>query len=158
MPSDNLITRYATSNDAQYIAEILQDIGWFEVFNVKPLEEVTSTVEHYIQACDNSGSSFLVAEHRGSVVGFAVVDWRPIIGFGYEGYLSQLYVHSNTRGNGIGHQLVEAVKSEAQKRNCQKLMTYISRTRSTYDRQFYPKSGWTERENAAMYIMKLPAT
>lgn len=154
MPSKTLI-RYAKENDAQAIAEILRDVGWFEVFNRKPLDEVTAATKHYIQACSKSDSTFLVAEIEDKVIGFAVVDWRPTIGWGCEGYLSQLYVHSNARGNGIGGRLVEAVKVEAKSHNCQKLMTYVSRTRSTYDRQFYPKSDWTEREDAAMFIMKL---
>ncbi len=34
-------------------------------------------------------------------------------------------------------------------------MTYISRKRVTYERGFYPKAGWSEREDAAMFMMSI---
>ncbi len=155
MSTSKVSIRSAIHEDAEGIALILKDVGWFEVFVVKPLEEVRAAVEHYIEACQKSGSTFLVAEKDGNVVGFAVVDWRPTLGFGCEGYLSQLYVHSSARGDGVGHQLIEGVREAAQSRECERLMTYISRKRGTYERGFYPKSGWSEREDAAMFIMSV---
>ncbi len=113
MSTSKVLIRSALHEDAEGIALILKDVGWFEVFVVKPLEEVSAAVEHYIEASQKSGSTFLVAEKDVSVVGFAVVDWRPTLGYGYEGYLSQLYVLGTARGDRVGHQLMEGVKEAA---------------------------------------------
>ncbi|NJR65920.1 MAG: GNAT family N-acetyltransferase [Leptolyngbyaceae cyanobacterium CRU_2_3] len=72
-----------------------------------------------------------------------------------EGYVSELFVHESVRGQGIGTQLLEAVKAEAESRGCSRLLLVNSRSRDSYKRKFYEKQGWQEREDMANFVYRL---
>ena len=59
------------------------------------------------------------------------------------------------RGQAIGGRLLDALKAEAQKRGCCRLMLLNMRKRDSYQRQFYPKHGWEERPDAANFVFPL---
>ena len=92
----------------------------------------------------------------GEIAGYCAVHWLPyLILAGPEGYVSELFIQEQFRGQGIGGQLLNAIKAEAQKRGCSRLMLLNIRTRNSYQRQFYPKHGWEERPDAANFILQL---
>lgn len=66
-----------------------------------------------------------------------------------EGYIFELFVRESVRGQGIGKQLLEVVKAEAQERRCSRLMLVNSRSRDSYKHKFYEGQGWKEREEIA---------
>jgi GNAT superfamily N-acetyltransferase len=68
------------------------------------------------------------------------------------GYVSHLFVHAATRGEGAGRQLLAAAEKEAATRGCSRLLLYINRSRPAYRRAFYAKAGWQELENAALFV------
>nr|RNJ69245.1 MAG: N-acetyltransferase [Leptolyngbya sp. IPPAS B-1204] len=72
-----------------------------------------------------------------------------------EGFVSELFVDQAHRGQGIGSLLLDTVQTEARVRGCSRLMLVNSRERESYQRQFYQKQGWIERENIANFIYKL---
>ncbi|MBF2049077.1 MAG: GNAT family N-acetyltransferase [Elainella sp. C42_A2020_010] len=69
--------------------------------------------------------------------------------------MSELFVDQAHRGQGIGSLLLDTVQTEARVRGCSRLMLVNSRERESYQRQFYQKQGWIERENIANFIYKL---
>ncbi|QYO63180.1 GNAT family N-acetyltransferase [Leptolyngbya sp. 7M] len=69
--------------------------------------------------------------------------------------MSELFVDQAHRGQGIGSLLLDTVQTEARLRGCSRLMLVNSRERESYQRQFYQKQGWIERENIANFIYKL---
>jgi GNAT superfamily N-acetyltransferase len=65
-------------------------------------------------------------------------------------------VRAAHRGQGVGGRILEAIKAEAQRRGCSRLMLLNLRIRESYQRQFYAKQGWEERSEAANFILPLP--
>ena len=72
-----------------------------------------------------------------------------------EGYVSELFIKEQARGQGIGARLLEAVQAEARNRGCTRLMLLNVRKRESYQRGFYAKHGWEERPEAANFIFRL---
>jgi GNAT superfamily N-acetyltransferase len=152
-----VLIRPATAQDAAAVAGILREVGWFDDVRAEPPAQTEDRARHYLAECSTHAEAavFVAEGHDGEVLGFATVHWRPTLSYGYEGYLAQLYVRKDARGHGVGQRLVHQVKCEAAERNCQRLVTYISRTRPAYQRGFYAKSGWREREDAALFVLDL---
>lgn len=74
---------------------------------------------------------------------------------GPEGYLSELFLRDDARGQGIGRQLLKIIEAEARTSGCQRLSLMNLRTRESYQRQFYLKAGWHERSEAANFVLTL---
>ena len=85
----------------------------------------------------------------------------PCIGFpisflaGPEGYVSELFVSEDARGNGIGGQLLDSVVQSAKARGSARLMFVNIRDRESYKRGFCTKHGWEERQDAANFVLYL---
>jgi GNAT superfamily N-acetyltransferase len=85
------------------------------------------------------------------------VHWLPYLFFsGPEGFVSELFVGGPSRGQGVGRQLLEAVKVEATERGCVRLQLINFRDRESYQRGFYQKCGWEERGTAANFVLQFP--
>ena len=90
------------------------------------------------------------------MVGYAAVHWLPyLLLAGPEGYVSELFVRDSEQGKGVGTKLLEVVKREAEERGCSRLMLLNMRYRESYQRGFYKKLGWQEREDAANFVLQL---
>ena len=74
---------------------------------------------------------------------------------GPEGFVSELFVRDSARGHGVGKQLLEAIETEARARGCVRLSLINLRSRESYQRQFYIKAGWEERNEAANFIYRI---
>ncbi len=89
-------------------------------------------------------------------MGYAAVHWLPYLFMpGPEGFVSELFIDDEARGQGIGTKLLESVKQEAQARGCTRLSLINLRDRESYQRGFYAKLGWQERPDAANFILRL---
>ena len=74
---------------------------------------------------------------------------------GPEGYVSELFVRSTARGQGVGRQLLQAIEVEARARGCARLSLINLRSRESYLRQFFVNAGWDERSEAANFVYPL---
>jgi GNAT superfamily N-acetyltransferase len=74
---------------------------------------------------------------------------------GPEGYVSELFISAEARGQGIGTALLEQVIAEARRRGCARLSLINSRTRESYQRKFYEQHGWNERIEIAVFVLPL---
>ena len=150
--------REATAQDAQSLAGLLKDIGWFESFKDEPLEVASRWVRAHVEQCraDKSHSIFVAASSGGKIVGYGSVHWLPYLFLqGPEGYVSELFVRESARGQGIGRDLLKNIETEAKARGCVRLSLINLRNRESYMRQFYIKAGWEERPEAANFIYRL---
>jgi GNAT superfamily N-acetyltransferase len=92
----------------------------------------------------------------GKIAGYTSVHWLPYLFMnGPEGYVSELFVRSSGRGQGIGKQLLQAVEAEARARGCSRLSLINLRDRESYLRKFYNKAGWEERSEAANFLFRI---
>ena len=150
--------RKAKVEDAEGIVEVLQKAGK-PVYSVPtPYVATTEKVAMHIRMCNAAKChTIYVAENDFcQIVGYVGAHWLPyLFQNGPEGYLSELFIREEYRGQGIGTKLLETVKTEAKKRGCSRLLLLNSRKRESYQRSFYKKHGWTEREEAANFVYNL---
>jgi GNAT superfamily N-acetyltransferase len=99
---------------------------------------------------------YVAETEEGEIAGYAAVHWLPyLLLLGPEGYVSELFIRESDRGQGIGTQLLEVVKQEAEARGCARLMLLNMHERESYRRGFYKKQGWEERPDAANFVYPL---
>jgi len=97
-----------------------------------------------------------VAELPGQgVVGYVSVHWFPHLALGYDGYISELFLHPSTTGQGIGSRLLAQAEMYARRRGCTRLTLMNMRHRESYQRGFYTKQGWIENSSAAIFMRKI---
>ncbi len=147
--------RQAEAQDAAAIAEILKAQGIFERINRQDLPETTAQVSRELALCqaDDSHSIYVAESQAGQVLAYAAVHWLPyLMHAGPEGYVSELFVRPEGRGQGVGGHLLEVVIQEARRRGCSRLALLNMRGRESYQRGFYAKHGWQERPEAANFI------
>ncbi|MBN1993863.1 MAG: GNAT family N-acetyltransferase [Anaerolineae bacterium] len=150
--------RPATVEDAPAIAKILRGLEWLARFQAEPAATTEQRIRNYLKlyVANNSHSAYVAEKLGGEVVGYTTVHWLPYLLLpGPEGYVSELFIPALERGRGIGTKLLEMVKQEAQARGCSRLMLLNMRNRESYQRGFYKKLGWEEREIAANFVLHL---
>lgn len=149
--------RYAQVADTAAICTLLQSLGWFRHLN-SPSQKVTDQIASHLHSClaDNSHSVYVAEYSNMNIVGYAAVHWLPYLFLpAPEGFVSELFVDQAYRGQGIGTLLLSTITTEAKARGCTRLMLVNGRERESYQRQFYQKHGWIERENIANFIYTL---
>lgn len=147
--------RDAQPEDAPAIDAVLRALGWFTHLDDIPLSETQARIARAIaeKGLPGSDNMLLVAEsdaHR--VVGYVFVHWLPNLIFGGEGYVSELFILPDARGQGIGGALLEEAKRRGIALGYQRLTLFNRRERESYQRGFYPKHGWIERDDAALFM------
>ncbi len=150
--------RNAKLGDAPALAEILRSVEWFTQLIEKPLEDLQCQITRSLESVMRDDSHWmLVAESgAGRLLGYISVHWLPYLFLeGEEGYISDLFVHKAARGSGVGSSLLHAVTEEARMRGCTRLMLLNGRMRESYQREFYKKRGWRERETMANFILEI---
>jgi GNAT superfamily N-acetyltransferase len=147
--------REATGADAAAIARILKSVDWLWAAGYA-LEELELAARRFLDvAAASVDSTVLMAEQDGGGVGFIALHLYPSFSGDYEGYVSHLFVHDAARGLGAGRQLLAAAEQAAMARGCDRLLLYIGRSRPAYQRGFYGKAGWQERDDAALFVRRL---
>lgn len=155
----NAITiRDALPDDAPAVDAVLRSLGWFGHLDaIPPAESQARIAREIVERCPPDGdNTLLVAESdTDGVVGYIFVHWIPNLIFGDEGYVSELFVLPDARGQGIGTTLLDAVKRLGTARGCVRLALFNRRERESYQRGFYLKHGWVERDDAALFMYYL---
>jgi GNAT superfamily N-acetyltransferase len=160
MSPDNSITiRDGRLEDAASVAAILRDTGWFEHLNNETAADTAARVTAVLGAAlANDQNALLVAEDGNErVVGYLFAHWLPNALSGSEAYISELFVFSSARGQGVGTALLDTVKQRAIQRGCSRLMLFNRKERESYRRRFYHNQGWVERDDTAMLMYYLEA-
>ncbi len=150
--------RSARETDAPAIAALLIELDWFEHLRHEPLAHIETHVSRHIGLYlgDDSHSLLVVQDASAEVVAYAGVHWLPYLFLkGPEGYISELFVRRKARGQGIGGALLAHIERLARERGCHRLMLINSRRRESYQRGFYVKHGWVEREGVANLVRDL---
>jgi GNAT superfamily N-acetyltransferase len=154
-----IIIREAQEKDASAIATILRLLCWVErMKNETPAATEQRVARMLEQETDDDCNTVLVAERtNGAVVGYLAVHWFPHLMRGMDGYISELFVHPDETGKGIGSRLLEAVHAYAVERGCTRLLLMNRRIRESYQRGFYAKHGWEEVRDGAFFSLSIAA-
>lgn len=138
----SLFVRPALITDLHAVHYIFSEMGYPDL----DIKKFAQTWEE-LHLLNSSG--ILVADHSGTVVGFAIYTTRPVLSLpGTMLSIDGLGVLTKARGQGIGTNILDEVVTIA-KRNGIKLITLsTNRQRESYKRQFYIKYGFTEKDSA----------
>ncbi len=149
--------RTATNDDANALAHLLVTLNYFSGLNGVSVAEALPRVRQNLASCHaNTSHSVYVASRENEIVGYVSVHWLPCLYMtGPEGFISELFVADNARGQGIGAQLLETVIAEAKARGAPRLELINIKERESYQRGFYAKHGWTERDGAADFVYRI---
>ncbi len=153
-----VLIRKAKPDDAPGLGEILRSVDWFTALMEMPVENLEKQITQALAAnfADQSHSIWVAETAAGRLVGYLSIHWLPYLFLeGSEGYISELFIHKGARSVGIGSMLLETAKEEAHRRGCSRLMLVNGRTRESYQREFYKKNGWRERETMANFVLDL---
>ena len=145
--------RSGADSDSDAIASLIAELRMEEHGTSSDRAGLASVVRSAI-ACPTT--SVLVAGNVGRVRGFIVVHWLPfpMLG-GTEAYISDLIVGRESRGQGVGRDLVAAAEREARARSCVRLMLNNRVAAESFQRRFYPKLGFRVRDEFANLVKVL---
>jgi len=150
--------RPAERGDDAGLTTLLRSIGWFQHMQAEEPQQTLATVSAQLERCLSSdGHTILVAQSpAGDVVGFVAIHWLPYLFMrGPEGFISELFISDDSRGQGLGTRLLDAAVAAAREGGCSRLHLMNHRSRESYQRGFYEKAGWTERAEAADFVYVL---
>ena len=150
--------RKAKTTDVPAISNLLRSLNLFAPINNEEAKSTQQRVQKHFELCISDDSHLILVAQTANceITGYCAVHWLPyLILAGPEGYVSELFIKEEFRGQGIGNILLEAIKVEAQNRGCSRLMLLKIRKRDSYKRQFYTKHGWEERPDAANFVFQL---
>lgn len=153
-----MLIREAIEADATGIAEVLHDIRELRSVAACPIEQTCAQVVKALAgAIPSPSSTVLVAvTGEGSIAGYCSVHWVPFLFFeGPEAYISELFVRQRDRSEGVGSALLEEVRSRAARNGCSRLSLLNGRDSEAYQRGFYLKRDWQERERMANFIQPI---
>lgn len=151
--------RSAKFSDCASLADLLRQVGWFEFIKSKSPEEATEHIQAHLAEClaDESHSVYVGVDGTGEVLGYVSVHWLAYLFMpGPEGFISELFLRPSARGQGLGAELLETVKTEGIERGAHRLSLLNNRTRESYERGFYQKQGWEERPVMSNFVYLLP--
>ena len=149
--------RSAEMKDTPHLAEILAGVEWLPSASQDPAELAGQTQRH-LEMCLASAEHTVLAgvDEDDLAVGYCSVHWLPyLILERPEGFISELFVHRDWRGCGVGGRLLRSARALAIERGCGRLMLFSGRNREVYDRGFYQREGWQERSQVANFILSL---
>ena len=156
--STPITIRPARLDDADGITAVIREPGTLPRLASQPAETTRAQVAAHLALClaDEGHRVYVAEDETGRVVGYVAVHWLPylILG-GPEGYVSELFIHSAAREQGLGKRLLDVVIQDARERGCSRLQLVNFRTRESYQRGFYVKAGWEERPDAASFVLPL---
>ena len=151
--------RTANPDDSNGLARLARNLEFFHELENEPFEVTQNRIAQHLAQCtrdENRAVIYVAVTPADQIVGYAAVYWHTyLFHTGAEGYLSELFLSAEARGQGIGSCLLECVEEEARRRGCRRLTLINMRQRESYQREFYKKHGWQERTEAANFVKSL---
>ena len=147
--------RDAEVSDGEQLAALLVSIGWFSGLEDLTPATIRSNVEGQLRTlvASPSSSTWVAESPDGGLVGYCNVHWLTDLFMpGPEGYLSELFLRTEVRGCGLGRRMLDRLVAEAESRGAYRLTLLKGKHRESYQRAFYTKNGWEERDFMANFV------
>ena len=153
---DQIKIRLGIESDAAAIAAILESTDWPHPYFDDAASRRKAVREQLAVLLQQSPACLLVAEADDQVVGYLLWHFMPSLFLpAPEAHVSDLFVLASHRGRKIGGSLLGKAMEQARRKGCCRLMLYTRRARQSYQRGFYKKQGWLEREGIANFVYDL---
>jgi GNAT superfamily N-acetyltransferase len=146
--------RPATPADARAIAELLCNIDDYPDLKALGVDKLEARAKESLERPHVERLVF-VAELEKHVVGYGAIYWLQYLFNAREGYVSELFVRSDARGQGVGTALLQRFKLEARAQGCSRLTLVNLKDRESYRKGFYASRGWDERSNTVRFVFDL---
>ena len=146
-----IAVRTALPSDAKPIARILNQLEWFAEFDRQSAglreDRVKSFLRDALEATDQRVQ--VAVNPQGLVVGYLHCITIPYFFLpGLELYISQLFVESQHRAQGVGTQLLEAARLLADQMDACRIRLYTGANRDSHTQGFYSSRGFTLKDDA----------
>jgi GNAT superfamily N-acetyltransferase len=143
-----IAVRRATKADAGKVAEFSvslaeQHIG-YDPIRFSRLITRQGAEAFYANRIEAANASVLVAETDGRVVGFAYMEYEPVLYAELAtkvAWLHDIYVEPVSRSLGAGRELLEAVRNEAKQSGADKVLLSVS-LKNANAQQFFERNGF----------------
>lgn len=147
MSGKQLLIRPSTESDVQAAFKLMAELGYPDLSLERFAETYHSVLRH-------PAMTLIIAEDDdGEVLGLASISRRPQLRLTADLItIDELVVANSARGRGVGHVLLEHVKTMAKKTGARRLELETNRVRESYRRAFYIKNGFIEANSAVMRI------
>jgi len=157
--SGELIIRRATADDAVAIADyamqlVEQHIG-YDPTRFSRIADREGMARYYAERTSASNAAVLVAVDGGNVIGFAYLEYEPILYAALAvkvAWLHDIFVNASARGLGVGKLLMDSVKNEAKRLGADKVLLSVA-ARNTTGREFFEDRGFTPTMHEMMLVI-----
>ena len=144
----SVVVRRATKADAGKIGEFSvalaeQHIGYDPV-RFSRLITRDGAAAFYASRMESENAAVLLAEIDGRVVGFAYMEYEPVLYAELAtkvAWLHDIYVEFDSRNTGAGRELLEAVRNEAKQSGANKVLLSVS-LKNVNAQQFFERNGF----------------
>ena len=144
----SVAVRRATKDDAGKIAEFAaalaeQHIGYDPV-RFSRLITRDGAERYYGSRTVADNATVLLAEIDGRVVGFAYMEYEPVLYAELAtrvAWLHDIFVEPDSRSAGAGNALIEALRNEAKNSGANKVLLSVA-VKNSYAQQFFERSGF----------------
>jgi ribosomal protein S18 acetylase RimI-like enzyme len=153
-----MLIREAIEADAASITQLLREISELKSVSAQTAEQTHSVVSRALALATSSGASMILigVTDVGVVAGYCAVHWVPFLFLpGPEAYITELFIRPGDRSSGLGSKLLGEAEVHARKRGCSRLSLLNNRDSESYQRGFYSKRGWVERDRMANFVAQL---
>lgn len=148
----DILYRPALPDDALGIAEVLHAQNVFDKLLQATPEETAIRTRTRLEASLPERDCVWVAISASRVVGYGAIRWMPnLIQTGPDAYLSELFIHPSCQGQRIGSRLLTELKGIALQKKCPRIWCINLRSRESYQRGYYRKAGWEEKDIAVFF-------
>src|SRR5262245_34629464 len=143
-----VVVRRATREDAAKIAEFSvalaeQHVGYDPV-RFSRLITRDGAEAYYGGRTEAESATVLVAEVDGQVVGFAYMEYEPVLYAELAtkvAWLHDIYVEADSRNTGAGRELIKAARNAAKEGGAEKVLLSVS-LRNTNAQEFFERNGF----------------
>lgn|SRR5687767_8324046 len=143
-----IVVRRATKADAGKVAEFSVALAErhidYDAVRFSRLITREGAAAFYASRTEKENAAVLVAEIDGRVVGFAYMEYEPVLYAELAtkvAWLHDIYVEPDSRNSGAGRVLLEAVRNEAKQYGASKVLLSVS-LKNADAQQFFERNGF----------------
>lgn len=152
----DLIIRPARQADAPALAAIVTSLGWWKHLTPDRAPRMEAWIRSELDGTSPERTRLVAQEAQGQVLGYIAIHWVPYFFMeSREGYITELFLTEEARGQGIGTKLLVRAEEEARSRGCIRLLLHNGHPSDSYKRKFYAKQGWKEWDHVSIFVRQL---